>query len=360
LSSDRIASVRAVPFRLLLRFEFAIAGGAQAAAEGVLVRVRLADGTVGWGECAPLPAYDGQTAARTLAEIRRAAPALRGLPSGRAERVREALGESCRGSCARAGLEMAVLDAWARSRRLPLWAFFGGAGVRLRTGMTVPILPPDEARDEARRIARLGIRGLKVKVGRDPDEDAERVAAAWSAGRFSSLILDANGGYSDADALRLLRRLARRALRPDLFEQPVAPDDLDGMARVARLGRVDVAADESARRPEDLPRLIRRRAAQCVNLKIMKSGVAGALELARAARAAGLRLMIGGNVETRLAMACAAHLACGLGGFDFVDLDTPLYFAREPFRGPSPGKGGLWDLSRVRAGIGVAPPLDFS
>jgi L-alanine-DL-glutamate epimerase-like enolase superfamily enzyme len=77
--------------------------------------------------------------------------------------------------------------------------------------------------------------------------------------------------------------------------------------------------------------------------------------LALTARAAGLGLMIGGMVETSLAMTAAAHFAAGLGGFDFVDLDTPLWLKKDPMRGVSFGRGGIYDLSGVKAGIGVKP-----
>ena len=93
-----------------------------------------------------------------------------------------------------------------------------------------------------------------------------------------------------------------------------------------------------------------------INLKLMKCGIWEAWESARVARAAGLRLMIGGMIESRLAMGCGAHLASGLGGFEFIDLDTPLWFSRDPMVGPPEiGRGGFYDLSKVRSGIGCRP-----
>jgi len=135
----------------------------------------------------------------------------------------------------------------------------------------------------------------------------------------------------------------------------VPKEDLEGMAEVSRKGGVPVAADEAAASPRDVHRLARSRAADVVNIKLMKCGVREALETDRIARAAGLGLMIGGMVESYLAMGCAAHLAAGFGGFNFVDLDTPLWFARNPMRGLKMRHGGLYDLSVVRAGIGVEP-----
>ncbi|MEK7657217.1 MAG: enolase C-terminal domain-like protein, partial [Elusimicrobiota bacterium] len=257
---------------------------------------------------------------------------------------------------AKAGVEMALLDAWARSRRIPLRVLFGGTGETVITDVTIPIVSPEHAASAAKAAHRFGIRALKVKVGTDPDEDARRVQSAAIAGRPKSLIVDGNAGYSVSQALLLLRLLTKAGIRPDLFEQPVGKDDFEGLCAVSRKGGVPVAADESASSLEDILRLARMKAVQVINIKLMKSGVLGALEWARAARAAGLGLMIGGMIESRLAMACAAHLAAGFGGFRFVDLDTPLLLAKDPMAGgPRIGPGGLWDLSRVRSGHGVRP-----
>jgi len=90
-------------------------------------------------------------------------------------------------------------------------------------------------------------------------------------------------------------------------------------------------------------------------VKLMKMGILEAWDVALIARAAGLGLMIGGMIETSLAMGCAAHFAAGIGGFSFVDLDTPLWLRKDPTKGLRLGRGGVYDLSRVRAGIGVIP-----
>ena len=100
--------------------------------------------------------------------------------------------------------------------------------------------------------------------------------------------------------------------------------------------------------------MARRKAAGTVNLKLMKSGLWQALEIAAIVRRAGLSLMFGGMVESSLAMGCAAHLAASLD-IDIVDLDTPLFFKRSPVRGLRLRRDGIYDLSTVRRGIGAVP-----
>ncbi|MFH2204479.1 MAG: dipeptide epimerase [Elusimicrobiota bacterium] len=354
MTGDRITRLTARLLNAPLRESFEIATGGQARAANVLVELRLADGTRGYGECAPFPDFNGETQTRTLRAVRAQAGLLTGRRAASAGALAKELAERLpRCGAARAGLEMALLDAWSRCRHFPLRVFFGGAETRLATDITIPITPSEHARRSARRHARCGINTLKIKIGRDADEDLERIAAVRDGHPRARLLLDANGGYDADGALRLLRRLSRLGIRPALFEQPVPREDLAGLRIVSR--RIPVAADESASSLRDVLRLARRKAVQVVNIKPMKCGLFESLDIARTARAAGMKLMIGGLVESRLAMTCSAHFAAGLGGFSFVDLDTPLFFTRDPMRGVPIRRGGVYDLSRVRAGIGVVP-----
>lgn len=340
--------LEARPLDVPMREPFEIATGVETSVRNVLVRAVLR-GTTGWGEAAPMAAFDGQTQERTLA-------AVAGLRLRETDGWRPMLeqAEALPGA-ARAGVQTAILDAWCKRRGLPLRALFGAAETSVRSDVTVAIVPAHEAGRQARRIVSLGVRTIKIKVGKDVDDDEERVRAVAGAAPRAALLLDANQGYGPKGCLELLRRLKRRDVRPALFEQPAAKDDWKGLAAVQRLGGVPVAADESVSSRADAARMAREKAASVVNIKLMKCGLLEAWDIALTCRAAGLRLMIGGMIESSLAMTAAAHLAAGLGGFSFVDLDTPLWFARQPMRGVSFGRGGLYDLSRVRAGIGVEP-----
>lgn len=104
-----------------------------------------------------------------------------------------------------------------------------------------------------------------------------------------------------------------------LLEQPVHRDDWEGLGFVSRIARdkygVSVAADESCRSVADVEKIIEGNLADVINIKLAKVGVVGALEIIEIAKASGLKLMIGGMVETRLAMGFAGHLAAGLGCF---------------------------------------------
>jgi L-alanine-DL-glutamate epimerase-like enolase superfamily enzyme len=353
----RIARLSAAALDVPLRKPFGIARGAQEAVRNVLVTIELADGTRGYGEGAPFPAFNGETQEGTLAAIEAARPAVEAEDARRwrkiARGLKEAIGASGAGRCA---IETALLDALARRAGISLHTFFGGAEDSLVTDVTIPTGTRAEAAEDAAAWQAAGFSRLKVKIGGGGvEEDLERVLAIHDAAPRASLILDGNGGLTAEAALRISHWLEARGIRPVLFEQPVARDDWRGLAEVARSCGFPVAADESAASTADVLRIAESRAAQVVNVKPMKAGLVEALEIALVARAAGLRLMIGGMVEAKLAMSASACLAAGLGGFDFVDLDTPLFLAENPFDGGYAQEGERLDLGAIGVGHGVVP-----
>ena len=354
-----IRSVEVTPLDIPLFEPFGISGGAQAAANNVLVTLELADGTLGYGEAAPLPAYNGETQAQALAVLAGSRRWLAGyvVKDWRwlAAEFRGRGGAWC--GSAQCAFELALLDALTKQRGEPLWKFFGGAGTTLETDMTVTTGTATEAAANARAIRKRGIRMIKVKVGGKlgPAHDLERVGAISEVAPDSPLILDGNAGVSRAAASELVRGLKARGIVPALLEQWLAKDDLAGARSLAEESGWLVAADESVTSADDARRVVAERAAGAINIKLMKGGVAAALDIVAVAKSAGLALMIGGNVESILAMTGSACFAAGQGGFDFADLDTPLFLAENPFDGGFTMDGGKISVAHIAAGHGVTP-----
>lgn len=349
-----IADVRAEPWNIALTEPFGIATGAQLEARNVLVRVVLADGTVGLGEAAPFPAVNGETQEDALRATRDLAPSLVGQDASRHRWIASLIREGTASSpSARAALESAVLDAVLRQSRLSLWRFFGGAEESLETDITIVTGDAEHARSSAARAVLEGFRTLKIKVGGgELDLDVARLSAITEVAPDARLVLDANGSLSVDQAVELVERVG--APRIALFEQPTAAGDLEGMRAVRRRTRVKVAADESARSAGDIAQLALERAADVVNVKITKTGIAEACDIIAAARSFSLELMIGGMVESPLAMSVSACLAAGTGGFAFVDLDTPLFMRDLPTRGGYVQQGARLSVSHIVSGHGVS------
>lgn len=356
MQSTTIIDLSFRPLDVPLIEPFAIATGAQPLAQNVLVELRLSDGTAGYGEAAPFPAVTGETQGSTLTAL----DALRPLLVGQDAWTWRALAATLKqadpqAAAARCALEMALLDALTKRAQMPLWAFFGGAGNVLETDMTITAGSVEHAATSARSIAARGIRTIKIKIGGDPALDLERIAAIHAAVPDAPLLLDGNCGYDAEGALRLLEQLRDAAIPIALFEQPVTRHDITGLARVAREGGVPVAADESVTTAADALVIAQEQAAQVVNIKLMKAGIVEGLAIAAICKAAGIGLMIGGMVETALAMNISAHFAAGLGGFSFVDLDTPMFMAEQPFVGGWQQQGGTLSLAHISAGHGLSP-----
>jgi L-alanine-DL-glutamate epimerase-like enolase superfamily enzyme len=357
--STLIRSLDVSVLDLPLHVPFGISGGAQAVANNVLLRVELADGTCGYGEAAPLPPYNGETQADALVALR----SLAGWLTGRDARNWRELGREflakmpVRSGSALCALETALLDAVTRHDGVPLWKYFGGAGTQLETDMTITTGTPEEAAAGARDIRARRIRVIKVKVGgaAGPAHDLARIVAIHDVSPESPLVLDGNAGLSRAQASELVRGLKTRGINPALLEQWLPKDDIAGLRALGEESGWLVAADESVTTPEDAARLAEAKAVGVFNIKLMKGGIGAALGIVDVARRHGLQLMIGGNVESILAMTTSACFAAGCGGFSFADLDTPLFLASNPFNGGFQFDGGMISVAGISAGHGVVP-----
>lgn len=90
-----------------------------------------------------------------------------------------------------------------------------------------------------------------------------------------------------------------------------------------------------------------------INIKLMKSGFVQALDIAALCRSTNTQLMVGAMIESRLAISASAHFVAGLGSFRFIDLDTPMLLAEDPFTGGYEQHGGTYDLSTIKSGLGI-------
>jgi L-alanine-DL-glutamate epimerase-like enolase superfamily enzyme len=350
-----IADVTAVPLDIELSEPFGIATGAQLVAQNVLVTLTFSDGTVGIGEAAPFPAVNGETQSAVLSAFSEARSALLGLDGARfrpaAAVASEALPDV---PTARAAFEGAFLDALCRRSQLSLWSFFGGAEPLLLSDMTITTGSPEHAEAAALRAVGAGFRTLKIKVGGALFEhDRARLVAIARAAPNADLVLDANASLSADAALELLAALGPARSRVTLLEQPCAKADFDGLRRVRERAGTRVAADESACSASDVLQLVHERAVDVINVKTMKSGIVEAMAMIAVARAAGLGLMIGGMVESKLSMTISACLAAGTGGFQFVDLDTPWFLRNAPLNGGWEEHGPTLRVGGITGGHGV-------
>jgi len=352
----RIQKTRVSFLKAPLIQPFRTALGQHDSLDNILFTIELDGGKKGFGEAAIATHITGETREETIKNLTLAGNFLQGRDIADYLRISAALHERFPGNqAAIAAIETAIFDVFAQALQVPLWKLFGNTSRRLSTDITIVIADLAETEYAVKNFYRSGFRRFKVKIGRDQDLDFKRVEAVSRVGKNSEIYLDANQGYSAKETLRFLALLKRKHIIPVLIEQPVPKEDWEGLKRVTRLSGITVCADESVRTLKDCLRAIREKAVNAINIKLMKSGFVHAREIAVTARAAGMDLMIGGMMESSLAMTAAAHLACGLGCFRYIDLDTPFFIKKGIEKNPYLSSRGIYDLRGGAAGIGITP-----
>ncbi len=284
--------------------------------KSVVVRLVASDGSVGLGNIDPSPGYSMETVEQSLDALRsRLVHVVRGLDAANPHRIVEAMDAALPGFLdAKAAIEMACVDLTSRRLGIAAHRYLGGALVdRVSFNAWIGILPPDEAAAEARKWFDRGFRSAKIKVGGDIRADHDRVQAVRQAvGPLMKLRADANAGYAAEEAIALARSIEKFDLQ--LLEQPVAAEDLAGMARVRGAIGIPVMADESITDHASLIAVIRAGCADIVKLKVMKQG--GMLKCRRmveTAAAAGLNVVIGHgfglgiNTAAEIMLAATSH-----------------------------------------------------
>jgi L-alanine-DL-glutamate epimerase-like enolase superfamily enzyme len=215
-----------------------------------------------------------------------------------------------------------------------LWAYFGGLNKEIiQTDITIPILSTERSLELAKKWYDKGFRSFKMKVGSDYDREIELITEINNRHKDLLFIIDANQAFTENQALEFIRELKSKQCNIILFEQPLNKYDFIGMGRLKKMLNVPIAADESVSSVMDLQQVIKYGSADVVNLKIMKTGVFNALNIAATTLSMGLDLMIGGMVETRIAMGCSAAIAIGYCPIRYIDLDTPLLMSSDPLVG---------------------------
>ncbi len=323
---------------LTTRHPFIIARGGQSEYGAVWVRLCDADGLEGWGEADP-SAYYGETVETVLTGLRRLAPHLPADPfdlEAAEARFAEALP---RNGAARAALSAALHDLVGKRLGQPLYRLWGLDPVRTPvSSFTIGLDTPERMRAKVAEAASYQI--LKIKLGTDRDEEILRTIRDATD---KPIRVDANAGWSRERALAMLPVLEEFGV--ELLEQPLAPEDLEGIGAVRRAATLPVVVDESCLIATDVPHVAR--AADGINIKLAKCGsLREALRMIATARAHGLLVMIGCMIESSLGITAAAHLAPLV---DVADLDGAALTVNDPFVGATVDGGPI----RLPAGPGL-------
>ena len=328
----RIVGVRVEARRFRLEEPYAIAYQQVAEAANVFLGLETDAGVLGIGCAAPDPDVTGETveAAQAALEGPLRDRALRRDPARWVRILEEASGAPGVGPSSLAALDMALHDLLGKAAGMPLWKLLGGYRTRIRTSVTIGILPREETVEAARRRVGEGFAALKLKGGLDVEDDVRRVLAVRAAvGAKVGLRFDANQGYDRDAALHFVRQTL--AAKLELLEQPVAKESAAALREAAGRAPLRIMADESLLTLADAFRIARGELADLVNIKLMKvGGLAAAARIDAVARAAGIGAMIGCMDEAGVAIAAGLHFALARKNVAFADLDGHLDLIGDP------------------------------
>lgn len=296
----------------------------------IILKMTTDEGLIGWGESVPDEHVTGETFEATYYALKdMLAPAMIGENPLNFEKIHEKMDRILKGApAAKAAIDIACFDIAGKKLNVPVYQLIGGRyHEKFPITHVLSIDEPERMADEAEEKVKEGYRSFKMKVGRDVGSDVERIKAVRRrVGDNIAIRVDVNQGWENStNTLKALHQLESLGL--DWLEQPVVADDIDAMVEIKSKARVPLMIDEGLCNVRDMREIIAKRAADKVNIKLMKcGGIYPAVKLANMAEMAGIECQIGSMVESSIGSSAGFHVAFSKKVIKSVELTGPLKF----------------------------------
>ena len=316
---------------------FTIATGTMDFAQNIFIRIHTDSGIYGAGECSAFPMIVGETQETCLNMAKQFALLWKNKnPLKIDERLEELQQFTAYNFTVKSAFDMALYDLAAKSAGLPLYRYLGGRKRKVETDITIGIGALDKMVTQAREFKISGASILKVKLGKNVDDDIRRISAIRDAvGPETVLRIDANQGWKFEEAIKALTAMAN--LNIQFCEQPMSAWYDDMLPALRQISPIKIMADESCFNHHDARKLINENACDYINIKFSKAGgINESLKIYNVAAEAGIPCMIGGMLESRIALSAKLHFAYSCPEIRFFDLDTCMIGHLE-----DPCKGGV-------------------
>ncbi|MCU0388997.1 MAG: dipeptide epimerase [Chitinophagaceae bacterium] len=310
---------------------FTIATGTMNFAQNLFIRIHTNLGLTGVGECSAFPMIAGETQDTCFVLAKDFAGLWKGKDASEIEDRLQELDWFIAGNhTVKSAFDMALLDLAAKAKEVPLYEYLGGHYFEPESDITIGI---DTAEKMAHRAKELvnhrQVKYLKIKLGKKPEDDIKRLFSIKEAvGSGIKLRIDANQGWDYEGAVMALT--AMEDLDIEFCEQPLHKRFDEKMPALRRISKVPLMADESVFDHYDAEKLIRLKACDYINIKLSKAGgIMEALKIHDVCAHAEIPNMLGGMLESRLALSAKVHLALACPNIHFYDLDTCLLGHKE-------------------------------
>ena len=302
---------------------FTIATGTMEFAQNILIKIFTSENIIGIGECSAFPMIVGETQ-NTCYEMAKDFAALwKGKnPLQIEDRMNELHLFTAGNSTIKSAFDMALYDIAAKHANMPLYQFLGGTKKEMLSDITVGIGLPTTMAAQAKAFTDNGASILKIKLGKDIATDIERIKNIRKAVRNDvNLRIDANQGWSFDDAKTCLTKLAEYNI--EFCEQPMRTYNDEHLPELIKISPIKIMADESVYNHHDAKRIIKNNACDYINIKFAKSGgILEAKKIIEVAKQNNIPCMMGGMLESRVALSAFAHFAAANPQIIFYDMDT--------------------------------------
>jgi L-Ala-D/L-Glu epimerase len=299
----------------------------------IIVKIETDEGMIGYGEGVADEHVTGETWEGTFHILKNTiAPALIGKKPLEIEKIHDIMDKLIYAApTAKAAIDIACYDLLGKKLNVPVYQLVGGRfHEEFPITHVLSIAEPEEMAKEAAKMKELGYRSFKMKVGTKTKDDVARIKAVRAeVGEDIAIRVDVNQGWKNSSStITALTELSEEGI--DWVEQPVAADDIDGMVEVKSKTSIPLMIDEGLKGVREMREIIQKRAADKVNIKLMKcGGIYPAVKLAHQAELAGMECQVGSMVESSVGSAAGFHVAFSKKIITSVELTGPLKFAKD-------------------------------
>lgn len=304
---------------------FTIATGTMDHAQNLFIRIHTSEGITGVGECSAFPMIVGETQATCFEMAKDFARLWKNKSASDIDARLQELDLFTAGNyTAKSAFDLALYDIAAKKANQPLYQYLGGERKPIESDLTIGIDTPEKMAQTAKEFVAKAVNIIKVKLGKNPADDIERIRQIREAiGYNTQLRIDANQGWSYEDAVTALTALGPYDIQ--FCEQPMRRWNDELLPALCKLSPIPVMADESVFTHHDAERIIRNKACASINIKFAKSGgIHEALKINDVAEKNQIPCMMGGMLESRVALTAKVHFAMAKNNVKFYDLDTCL------------------------------------
>jgi L-alanine-DL-glutamate epimerase-like enolase superfamily enzyme len=314
VSSVKVTQIDTRIVDIPVQSPYVFSHGVLKAFSNVLVWIHADGGAVGIGEASFVPgggvSEEAPESAKPIID-RYLAPQVIGEDPFDVERIHRKMDDAVpRNLIAKSGIDLALWDLMGKALGIPVCKLLGGVcHPKVLCTYTLSIDTPERMAEQALLRKRQGYKTLVVKIGREPGGDIERLRRVREAvGDEVNVRLDANEAYWPDQAIQIIRQMEKFC--PEFVEEPVKRWDLDGMAKVAQAVDTPISSDESNTSMDTVMRIIQKRAADIINIKISKNGgLYRSKKIATLAEAAGIPCIVGGANTYEVGRQACRHFA---------------------------------------------------